>query len=90
MVEAAKSIDDQEVYAAEKVYKHTLERAKEKLMQSYDLAITSAIRRGGNGLDLANELNAEKKRFLVLDSKGGNVPPNFNWDQLIQVLNGRT
>jgi len=71
-VDLAKKAYEEQVAAAKSAYNEAIERAKKKLMNSYDLSIAAAMKRGGgDALDLANQLNDEKKSMAVLIESGG-------------------
>jgi hypothetical protein len=90
-IDAARAVYDQDLIAAEVAYTEALERSKKKLLAAYEAAITTAMKRvGGDGLDLANELNAEKKNVqerAVKDSDG--TLALLSRDAIIKSLNSK-
>jgi len=65
-MEAASLRYDRDIADAKKAYEESLRQASKKLINAYDASIGSAMKRGGgDALDLANELNSEKKELQV-------------------------
>jgi len=90
-VDLATKVYDQEILVAERAYNEALEKANKKLLVSYDAAITEAMKRGGgDGLDLANELNDGKKAIQGRDERAGDIVPGLSRDKLIRSLNSKT
>ena len=88
-IAAATAEYEKEAAAAERAYKEALAKSKKKLLASYDAAISASIKQGGgDGLDAANRLNAEKKTLAEAEDEDGTYSPGR--DRLVRLLNGRT
>ena len=91
----ARTQHDNEVAAAAAAYEEAVKRAKNKLSDTYESAIAICMKRGGGeSLDIANGLNAEKKLVFAelapgkgSDGEAGIFDPAL--DALIVQLNGK-
>jgi hypothetical protein len=72
--QATKTYDD-ELASARRAHDETLKRAGKKLLAAYDIAIAAAMKSGGGkSLDLANELNDEKKiKAMLIDNTDADI-----------------
>jgi hypothetical protein len=81
-IETATKTFDKEVDAARKAYEEAVGKANKKLIAAYDVSIRGAMRRGGgDGLDVANKLNEDKKKLLA-NTDGSTDPEGKILDQL--------
>jgi hypothetical protein len=75
-IEAAMKTFDKEADGARKAYDEAIAKANKKLVTAYDVSIRGAMRRGGgDGLDLANKLNEDKKKLVAkMEASGAGSP----------------
>ena len=93
-VEQASLRYEKEVEEAHKVYQEALQRARKKFLDTYDTAITAALKKGGGaGLDEANQLRTEKKEFAQqaeADAASGQWTPPPSLERMLKLLVNRT
>jgi hypothetical protein len=80
----------QDMAVANKAYEEAVAKARKQLSDNYDIAINSSMKRGAAGLDLANQLNAERKLKLDEDSHAeGAEVAGPTLEQIIAMLEGK-
>ncbi len=78
----------QSVLAARRVYEKSIADAQAELGNDYDKAINGAMKHGAAGLELANQLLAERKSKLEDETSADDVVgPTFG--QVIKMLDGK-
>lgn len=89
-IDAANDKYDRELEEAAQAYKKAAENARKRLSLAYDEQIKSLMRRGGGeALDLANQLNTDKKAFdaeAVDDADVGRTTPSPSQEEIVRLI----